>query len=319
MKRIVAFVSLAILLLGACSVARAADKIHAGTPAGNNFTFLPLRIGIDRGAYAQEGLDVDATDFGGGAKLQQAMVAGAIDIAVTAGTDFAFVAKGAPELGVATMGNHPTLGMVIPYDSPAKTGADMKGKKIGVTTVGSLTEWLARRYAASQGWGVDGFTIVAIGSDLQNQVALMSTGQVDGLVAPVGFGLQLELQKRGRLLFNSFDDAKSEVLAEAIFASKTLIASNPDAVRRFLNAWFENMAWMQSHKAETVEAARKYTGYVPEVEAKEYDLVMPRFSSTGKFDPDALKQLGQSFVEMKVFETAPDLSQLYTEAYLPKK
>ena len=44
----------------------------------------------------------------------------------------------------------------------------------------------------------------------------------------------------------------------------------------------------------------------------------PRWKAQ-KFDPDALKQLGQSFVEMKVFETAPDLTPLYTEQFLPKK
>jgi ABC-type nitrate/sulfonate/bicarbonate transport system substrate-binding protein len=318
MPRIAALSLLALALLGPAPDAMAADTIRAGTPAANNFTFLPLRIGVDRGAFAREGLDVEPTDFGGGAKLQQAMVAGAVDIAVTAGTDFAFVAKGAPERGVAAMGNHPPLGLVVPYDSPAKTGADIKGKRIGVTTVGSLTEWLARRYSMQQGWGPDGLVIAAIGSDLQNQVALMSTGQVDGLVAPVGLGLQLELQKRGRLLFSSFDIG-AEFLAEAIFASKPLIASNPGAVRHFLKAWFDNMDWMRAHKTETVEMARHYTGYTPEVEAEEYDLVMPRFSSDGKFNADALKQLAQSFLDMKVFDTAPDLTPLYTEAYLPKK
>jgi NitT/TauT family transport system substrate-binding protein len=318
MKRFPTLSLLAVMLFASISCAEAADKISAGTPAANNFTFLPLRIGIERGAFAKEGLDVEATDFGGGAKLQQAMVAGAVDIAVTAGTDFAFIAKGAPELGVAAIGNHPTLGLVVPYDSPAKTGADIRGKRIGVTTVGSLTEWLARRYAEQQGWGPDGVVLVAIGSDLQNQVALMSTGQVDGLVAPVGLGLQLELQKRGRLLFSSFEIG-AEFLAEAIFASKQLVADNPAAIRHFLKAWFDNMAWMRAHKTETIEIARKYTGYVPEVESKEYDLVMPRFSSNGRFDADALTMLGQSFVQMKVFAAAPDLTQLYTEAYLPKE
>jgi hypothetical protein len=50
-----------------------------------------------------------------------------------------------------------------------------------------------------------------------------------------------------------------------------------------------------------------------------YDELMPMFSDTGKFDPKALAVLRRSFVEMKTLPTEPDMSKLYTEAFLPKK
>jgi len=45
--------------------------------------------------------------------------------------------------------------------------------------------------------------------------------------------------------------------------------------------------------------------------------VMPVFSDDGHFHAAALKTLRQSFVEMKTLDAAPDMSKLYTEAYLP--
>ena len=42
------------------------------------------------------------------------------------------------------------------------------------------------------------------------------------------------------------------------------------------------------------------------------------FSDTGKFDPKALAVLAKSFVELKTLPTEPDMSKLYTEAFLPK-
>jgi hypothetical protein len=45
---------------------------------------------------------------------------------------------------------------------------------------------------------------------------------------------------------------------------------------------------------------------------------MPMFSDTGRFDPKALAVLRRSFVEMKTLPTEPDMSKLYTEAFLPK-
>ncbi len=316
MRRII--ITLVLVAAGALAAGQAdAEALRVGTPAGANFTFLPARIGVDRGAFAAEGIDVEVTDFGGGAKLQQAMIAGAIDMTVSAGTDLAFSAKGSPDMAVAAMGNRPTLGIVVAYDSPLKNVDDLKGKKIGVTTVGSLTEWLMKRLIAQQGWAKDTVTLVPVGSDLQSQAALLTTGQIDGVVAPPAFGVQLELAKKARILLPRFDIGK-DFLGEAIYASNQLIQSNPNAIRRFLKAWFANIAWMRAHKAETIELARKYTHYAPEVESKEYDLVMPIFSPDGKFHPAAIQTLAESFVEMGTFGHPPDLTKFYTEAYLPK-
>lgn len=315
MKRIIALLFVAAVALPA---ARGnAEPVRVGTPAGANFTFLPARIAADRGAFKAEGLDVEVTDFGGGAKLQQAIISGAIDMTVSAGTDLAFSAKGSPDMAVAAMGNRPTLGIVVACDAPLRTVDDLKGKKVGVTTVGSLTEWLMKRLIAQKGWAKDAVTIVPVGSDLQSQAALLTTGQIDGVVAPPAFGVQLELAKKARILLSGFDIGK-DFLGEAIFATNSFIQSNPDAVRHFLKAWFANIAWMRAHKDETIELARKYTHYTPEVESKEYDLVMPIFSADGKFHPAAIQTLAESFVEMGTFDHPPDLAKFYTEAYLPQ-
>ena len=303
-------------LLAIAARPAAAESLRGGTPAGANFTFLPLRIGVDRGVFKKYGLDITVTDFGGGAKLQQAFVAGGVDVGVSAGTDMAFIAKGAPEKAIASMGNRPMLGVVVAYDSPMKTVDDLKGKKVGVTTVGSLTEWLAHQLMRQKGWGPNDLTTVPIGSDISANVALLTTGQVDAVVDPPSLGYQLAESKRGRVLVPVISPG-ADFVAEALYASNALIESNPDAVRRFLKAWFENMAWMKTHKAEAVEAARGYTHYSEAVESEEYDLVMPIFSLDGRFHPEALKTLQQSFIDMKMVDGAPDMSKLYTEAYLP--
>jgi NitT/TauT family transport system substrate-binding protein len=311
-------ITLLLVAAGALTAARAdAESLRVGTPAGSNFTFLPARVGADRGVFKAEGLDVEVTDFGGGAKLQQAIISGAIDMTVSAGTDLAFSVKGSPDKAVAALGNKPTLGIIVAYDSPLKTIDDLKGKKVGVTTVGSLTEWLMKRLVAQKGWPKDAVTIVPVGSDRQSQAAALTTGQIDGVVAPPAFGVQLEMSKKARILLSGFDIGK-DFLGEAIYASNSFIQSNPDAIRRFLKVWFQNIAWMRAHKPETVELVRKYTHYAPEVESKEYDLVMPIFSPDGKFHPVAIQTLAESFVEMGTFDHPPDLTKFYTEAYLPK-
>ncbi len=50
-----------------------------------------------------------------------------------------------------------------------------------------------------------------------------------------------------------------------------------------------------------------------------YDELMPMFTDDGHFDPKALAVLRRSFVEMKILPAEPDMSKLYTEAFLPKE
>ncbi len=79
-----------------------------------NFGFVPLNVGVAEGYFKSAALDIDEFDFGGGAKQQQAVVAGSIDIAIGGGTDMAFVAKGVPELAVAAITVSPAfMGYIV--------------------------------------------------------------------------------------------------------------------------------------------------------------------------------------------------------------
>jgi hypothetical protein len=75
---------------------------------------------------------------------------------------------------------------------------------------------------------------------------------------------------------------------------------------------------MRKDKAESVEIAAQVMGTDAATAEKIYDELMPMFSDTGHFDPKALAVLRRSFVEMKTLPEEPDMSKLYTEAFLPK-
>ena len=85
------------------------------------------------------------------------MIAGSIDIGDGAGTQMALIAKGAPMMAVCeNTTTFPFLSVGVPWDSPITSVEELKGKKIGVSTPGSLTDWLAQELERTQGWGPDG-------------------------------------------------------------------------------------------------------------------------------------------------------------------
>ena len=64
-----------------------------------------------------------------------------------------------------------------------------------MTTVGSLTEWLAKGIALQQGWGASGIRTVALGAPTA-EIAALRTHQVDGVVVVTQIGYVLEANKQ---------------------------------------------------------------------------------------------------------------------------
>ena len=318
-RRGVALATAVALLAGLfpAGAARAADKIRVGNPSVQSFSFLPLRLGIAQGFFSRYDLDPEVVTLNGSAKLPQAMAAGSLDIALGAGPDLIFPVKGDPEIAVAAMAGPPLLlSIIVPYDSPVQTTSDLMGKRIGISTVNSLTQWLMRELVRQKGWDADSLTYVTVGAELPNQVAALVTGQIDAVVSSTALGLQLAESKRGRLLFPASDIVK-DFMIHAIFASNQMVQKNPDAIRRFLAGWFDTISFMRTNRDETVRVSRERTNFSLGVEAQQYDLVMPMFSDTGRFDPRALATIQRSFVDLGLIAREPDLTKYYTEQFLP--
>jgi len=298
--------------------ARANDVLHVGKASATASATLPVDVGLKMGIFARHALDVQLIDFEGSSKMHQAMVAGDIDIGVGGGPEMALVAKGSPELAVCDADPAPTfLGIAVAEDSPIRTIADLKGKKMSVSSVGGLTYWLALELARKEGWGENGLTLVTIGNALPSVVAALRAHIVDAAYTSTALAFLLEEQKEGRLLAPASSYA-GNIGGGMIFATSHVLAEKPDAVRRFLAAWLETIAAMRAHRAETVAIERAVTGFPQAVQEKEFDLTIGMFSDDCTFDAETLANLKRSFADLKLLPEAPDMAKLYTEAYLPK-
>ena len=130
--------------------------------------------------------------------------------------------------------------------------------------------------------------------------------------------LSMEETKVGRLVA-PVSVYEGNVASGAIFASDKLMKTDPAAIRAFLAAWVETADYMRAHKAETVKITSRITHFSEAVMAREYDLTIGMHTHDCRFDKESLDTLRTSFVELKLLPSEPDMSKLYTEAYVPKK
>ncbi len=309
----------ALLLVGLCVVvlpAMAAETLRVGKPQGEVFSFVPLDIGIEEGIFAKHGVAVEEFVLGGAAKLQQALTADAVDIGLGSGPGLSFIAKGAPQRGIAAMAGRPLImTLIVKQDGPVKTVADLKGKTVSISSPGGVPEWLVRELSRQQGWGPDGINMIGLGAD-SSQVAALRTDQIVGMPNDIGIAMRLEQQGVARILVR-FGDIIPDFIMHVIFASDKVIAERPEDLRKFLAGWFDTIRYMRQNKTESVRIAARVTNVSTDIAGRVYDAVMPMFSDDGRFDPKALKILAASFTELNLLPSEPDMSKLYTEKFLP--
>jgi len=311
-------VGMALALAALAGSAAAETKLRVGKAQAGQFAFAPVHVGIEAGIFKKHGLEIEIANFGGDAKLLQALTADGVDIALGGGPTIAFVQKGTPMLGIAALADAPgTIMMVVLKDGPVKTDDDVKGRTVSVSTAGSLTYWLAKELSRSKGWGNDGIKIAPLGTPTA-QIAALKTGQIDGVVTETSSILRLEEEGVGRILVR-FRDRIKDFHVHAAYASRKAMDANPEAIRAFLAGWFESVRWMKDRKDQTVEIAARMADVPKSVAAKNYDEIMPVFSLDGRFKPKALDVLAGSFVEIGLLPEKPDMSKLYTEQFLPKQ
>jgi ABC-type nitrate/sulfonate/bicarbonate transport system substrate-binding protein len=207
------------------------------------------------------------------------------------------------------------MSLVTAYGSAIRTLDDIKGKKIGITTVGSLTDWLLKRVVADKKWAPNDVTAVTVGG-LEPTKAALKTGQIDGVVIALELGYAFEAAKEWRVVAPLARFAP-DFHTHVIYARDELIAAKPDLVERFLRAWFETIAFMRANKQRTVEITAQVLDLDQAVISRVYDEQIKIFSADGRFDPKALIVIRQSLVEMGILRQAPEDSVMFTTRFVP--
>ena len=272
------------------SRAIAAGKIRLGKAQGAAWTFLPANVGLTQGLFAKYGLDIEVIDLAGDAKLQQAFAADSIDIGLGSGPGLAFVAKGSPAIGVAAFAGAPrNISATVLIDSPITSVDQLKGKLVSVSTVGSLSDWLAKQMAIASGWGPDGIKTTALGA-ISNSVAALVAHQTDGAMLATEASFQLEEQKKSRFLVG-MDKYAPHFITHVVYAQRQLVARDPHLVGDFLKAFFGSIALVKSNKQMTSDLAEQVLHQSPAVASRTYDYEVSMLLDDGSFDPRAVDVL----------------------------
>jgi NitT/TauT family transport system substrate-binding protein len=235
----------------------AAEAIRVAIPS-RSFGFLPFYVAQHRGFFREEGLDPLEVIAVGGDLQPAALQAGEVDYAGAGGTIGRAAMQGLPVKLILFLYERPTWSLVARPEFT--TGAQLRGKTIGVTRVGTSDDMGARMAAARLGLSADGdYTLLSLG--VQPVQGLMG-GAAEAAVLNADAAALARAQGYNELV----------VLADVAVwpfsgfgVAETKLAQQRAQVKRYVRAQVKGLRFMLDHEAGVVQVAVDELGLEPEI------------------------------------------------------
>ena len=233
---------------------QANGPVMAGV-AGPGVNLIYAYLAQDAGMWKKHGLDVRVVLFESGSTLAQVARTGEVKFAINSGPGtIAARAQGADAVIVAAVVN------TLPYSLVATKGitkwADLKGKKIGISRIGSGTDTAIRLVCKKFGLDPTKDIIILQGGTQPSRLQALSVGALDAtLVSPP---LDLTAKKQGFSVLVNVAELGIPYPQLVIETSDRFNRENPQTVKSFLKGFIEGVHYVATHKDETKKIITKY-------------------------------------------------------------
>ncbi len=244
--------ALAMLVLASPAWALDHVKISYVVPTVN---YGALMVAADKGYFAQEGIEVELVQAGGGVATP-ALISGDLQFSGSPSVALSADMKGA-HLKAIFVGSDQS-GFQLWVQPEIKNLADLKGKAIGIISRGDTSEIGMRYILAKRHLPDDYVSYTPMGPGIA-RVAAIASGSFPA--ALIDSGQVVDMRKAGKIgkLHMLIDLNKDVHMVFGGYAtSDALIASNRDLVRRTVRALMKGLAVVRSNRADTVAALVKH-------------------------------------------------------------
>ncbi|TAK24558.1 MAG: hypothetical protein EPO26_04880 [Chloroflexota bacterium] len=278
----------AIALLGvfasACAPAQPPPVEKARvTFAAKEVHYAPYFVAIEKGYYAQEGIDLEIISAAGNASVA-AILAGDAEFTTSPASALSAILKDAPMKVIFSHMDRPNYELWS-SDPAIKTLGDLKGKSVAVIGRGDTMEISARLALAKAGQDSDGVAYVALGPGAARLAAIQS-GSVAAAVLSLA---DVEQLKRAGAKGNMLVDVAKDVrmLFNGAATSDKILKERPEFVARFMRATLKGREYARTFKNETLDIVGKYNNKPREANEVEYDSLVAVMTTDGTLPVEA--------------------------------
>jgi NitT/TauT family transport system substrate-binding protein len=229
----------------------------------------PAYLGIDKGFFREEGLDVELQPIEGGAAVIPAVTKGDVQFAFGNAVSLAFAQQRGIDFQYVTEGvqggsseKDSTNGLIVAKNSDIKTPQDLAGKTFAVNTLNSLGEVTIKTALDKEGVETSGLKFVEV--PFPDMIPALEEGQIDVAWATEPF-ISGALAAGHRKILDPMVATHPRLTLAAYFGSTEFIEENPELVEKFKRAMNRSLDYAAQNEQEAREAIKSNTEIPPEV------------------------------------------------------
>ena len=305
-------------------------KVHLGVGGKTSLYYLPLTVTEKLGYFKEAGLDVEISDFQGGAKSLQALMGGSVQV-VTGSFDHTIQiqAKGERIVALVQMGRFPGFALALRKEKADtyKSPKDLKGMKIGVTAPGSSTHFMVLYMMAQAGLKPEDASFIGTGSG-NTVVAAVKRGEVDAISNADPMINILDREGAVKIVADTRTAEGTQTVyggpypAAVLYTKAEFAEKNPNTAQALVTALVRGLKWVQGHSPEEIAKImpEEYALGNREIYVQSIKTNLPAYSPDGKFTREAAET---AYKVLKAFDpnvqnATIDLSKTYTDTFVAK-
>ena len=308
-SRLLGLPLLAAMLALAAAPAQAQDSLRIGAFGPLNNESIAVAIALEKGFYKDAGIDAELITFKGGAPAVQALAGKAVDVCICSPEHvIRLTNRGLDAHVIVPLSNITSYVLFGPKDSPAKSIADLKGKKIGITSPGSKTDGLVRLALSRAGLDpAKDASIIGIGGSANN-LAAIKAGHIDA-----GMVSGLEVLTAEQQFTPVHDWRNARIASLALIGLDSWAKDNPELVRKFVQATLKAADIAANDAAQREEVLIElYPNIDPELIKHNAARLVESVVTQPRFSEDEFEEL-----QTDTLAFDPDLKPISYDAFNP--
>jgi NitT/TauT family transport system substrate-binding protein len=292
--------------------ARAQDVVRIALPTKTYFPTVITEAALRQKLFAKEGIGAEPTVYRGGAECLEAMAAGAADLTVAGAPSVGVVVKKGVGMKLVATAARGYMGwyLLVRADSPVTKVQELAGKKVGITSAGSgsdfLALWTNETYKTP-------FTRVPLGGG--GLVPNLRSGNVDAVVLYSPLSFEMMQAKQARMLIDYSAEVPAH-MAGGWAVTQKLIDDKPQVVQKTLNALYGGLAWLRNNRAAAIALVAEVDEIKPEIAAAEYENTILKLATDASLKPEEMQRAMEMGKLIGITDTAP-VDQLTTTRFVP--
>jgi len=294
--------------------------------------YLPAKLTEQLGYFKAEGVDVKMLSEPSGASAENVLVAGQVQ-GVVGFYDHTITlqAQGKCIQSVVQLAKVPGEAEVVSNKAAAglTSPKSFAGKKLGVTSPGSSTDYLTQYLAAKNGLETKDYTTVKAGAG-PTFIAALTNGGIDAGMTTDPTIANIEARGLGKVIVDMRTEEGTRAALGGLYPAASLymgceyVKANPKVVQKVVNAFVKTMKWIDSHEAADIAAKMPadYAGPDMALYVKSIKDSSPMFTADGVMPEGGpqtvLDVLGTFNANVKSKKDTIDLAKTYTTDFATK-